>query len=134
MCGGGGGYNWGDCLLVSTVYLTLLDYWAGCSNVFCTEEQQFACRTGCKTPTLDSVFSNRAHLYQGLLQDDSRDGLEEEEEMGSFIGVMLAAVMSLDLFSSSEFDNLDQHAVDMEIVILPYRNYDITILSDDVSW
>lgn len=46
---------------------------------------------------------------------------------------MMAALMAqADFFSPREFDQLQEHAVEMEMVIVPVRQFDITILSDEV--
>lgn len=101
--------------------------------MYFTEGQQYACSTGCNTPTLDSVFLERSHLYGKHASQEKES--EGEEEMDSLVGYMWAALMSqADVFSPRDFEDLRGHAMDMELVVIPYRQFDITILTDDVSW
>jgi len=84
---------------------------------------------GCKAPTWDTIFPDRAQLYTDVALPS-----KEEAEMVSMIGQLMAAFMSqADFFSPKEFDQLQNHAVDMEMVIVPYRQLDVAVLMDDVS-
>lgn len=101
----------------------------GCHDVYSTEGERYACTIGCKTPTLDSTFPDRSHLYdKDVITEDS---LQQED---AFIWQIWGAMISqANFFSSQEFEDLRGHAVEMEILIVPYRQYDFTVLTDDVS-
>ena len=54
--------------------------------------------------------------------------------MASLMGQLMAAFVSqANFFSPKEFDQLQNHAVDMEMVIIPYKQMDIAVMMDDVS-
>ena len=109
-----------------------MNYLAGCHDVYSKEGEEFACTTGCMTPTLDSTFPERSHLYDGFVSNSNAS--QGEHEIDSFISQMWAAVMyPAEFFEPQEFDDLHEHAIEMEMVVIPYRQFDITILTDDVS-
>ncbi len=96
--------------------------------MYSVEDQRFACSTGCKTPTIDSAFPNREHLYS--------------EEVGNWtaeIDILLPPIKdTISYFFSSffgnpvGFDDLNEHAQNMEVLVVPYLRSDVTILTNDV--
>ncbi len=97
--------------------------------MYSQEQQQYACNTGCKTPTIDTTFPNRTHLYgEGNLTAKIDLLLPPVEDTVSFF---------LNSFflpqQSTHFDNLTMHAESMEMLVMPYLRSDVTVLTDDVS-
>ena len=113
--------------MVSILLVICVIFHPGCQEVYSDDKQQYACLTGCKAPTWDTAFPDRGHLYKDPTTPEGGD-------MGSIMAQMWVALMAQsDVFTPREFDELQDHAMDMELVIIPYRQFDITILADDVS-
>ena len=97
--------------------------------MYTSEDQRYACSTGCHTPTIDSSFPNRDHLYA--------------EEGGNITNAEVSILLSpiketISYFFSSffgspvGFDDLTEHAQSMEVLVVPYLRSDVTILTNDV--
>ena len=98
--------------------------------MYSVDDQRFACSTGCHTPTIDSAFPNREHLYS----EEGSNGTKAE------VSVLFAPIQdTISYFFSSffggpvGFDDLNDHAQSMEVLVVPYLRSDVTILTNDVS-
>lgn len=99
-----------------------------CEEMYSAEDQRFACTAGCKTPTIDSTFPNRSHLYG-------------EGNLTSQVDLLLPPLDDntfsyfLDSFflprSPVVFDDLTEHAQNMEMLVVPYLRSDVTVLTND---
>lgn len=106
-------------------------HYTGCNQAYKSEEQQHACSVGCQTPTIDSMFSNRSHIYS----EDTNVTMEADIVL-SFPGSSLFSGVVQFFFPQSDtanFDDLNQHAETLDIMMIPYRRTDITVLTADVS-
>lgn len=110
------------------MYSSCIDMlYAACESVYPDEDEHFACSAGCKTPTIDSTFPNRSHLY---IEANST----EVEMIFPPIENTLSYLFN-SLFSFSDpinFDDLTEHAHSMELLVVPYLRSDVTILTNDV--
>ena len=91
-------------------------------------DQRYACTTGCQTPTIDSAFPNRSHLYKNNNTEVVDRAFPSVENTISYL---FNSFFSLD--NSVSFDDLTEHAQNMELLVVPYLRSDITILTNDVS-
>lgn len=99
-----------------------------CDEMYSAEDQRYACSTGCKTPTIDSTFPNRSHLYtEGNVTSEIDLILPPMEDTFSYF---------LDSFFLPRnpiiFEDLAEHAQNMEVLVVPYLRSDVTILTNDV--
>ena len=93
-------------------------------------DQLFACSMGCKTPTIDSALPFRSHLYG---EGGNWTGVDVMvPSINNVFSSLFNTVFSLDT-EPVLFDDLSEHAENMEILMIPYLRSDITILTDDVS-
>lgn len=93
----------------------------------------FACSMGCKTPTIDSVLPYRSHLYgEGGRGNWTGVDIILGPSIDNALSSLFNTVFSLDT-EPVIFDDLSEHAENMEILMVPYLRSDITILTSDVS-
>lgn len=85
---------------------------------------------GCKTQTIDSALPYRGHLYG---EGGNWTGVDIKlPSLDKALSFLFNSVFLLDT-EPVIFDDLSEHAENMEILIVPYLRSDITILTDDVS-
>lgn len=97
--------------------------------MYTIDDQQYACSTGCKTPTIDSTFPNRGHLYAKTNQTPEVEILLPP--IDNTLSYFFNSFFSLN--SGMEFSDLTEHAQSMELLVVPYLRSDVTILTNDVS-
>ena len=95
--------------------------------MYSVEDQRFACSTGCKTPTIDSALPNRDSIYS------------EEGNWTSEVSILIPPIQeTISYFFRSffgspvGFEDLNEHAQSMEVLVVPYLRSDVTILTSDV--
>lgn len=100
-----------------------------CEDMYTDENQRYACTTGCKTPTIDSAFPNRDHLY---VETNYTDVEVIFPPIENTISYLFNSIFSFgDPFN---FDDLTEHAQNMELLVVPYLRSDVTILTNDVRF
>lgn len=96
--------------------------------MYSVEDLQYACLTGCKTPTIDSTFPNRSHLYR-----EGNTTSEIDLLMSPIEGTLSYFFDSFFLPQSPPvFEDLTEHAQNMEMLVMPYLRSDVTVLTNDV--
>lgn len=99
-----------------------------CKEMYPVDDQRFACTAGCKTPTIDSTFPNRSHLYgEGNLTSEI-DLLLPPLEDNSFSYFLDSFFLPQ---SPVVFEDLAEHAQNMEMLVVPYLRSDVTVLTND---
>ena len=106
----------------------------GCSEAYSSKDQQFACKMGCKTTTVDSALPDFTHLYSS---QNSSDILELD--IGPSLGTIWSSLLQSFISNSDsggnavDFYSLNEHAENMNRLAAPYRHSDVTIFTSDVS-
>ncbi len=95
--------------------------------MYSDEDLQFACSNGCNTPTIDSALPNRNHIYndQGNWTSEVTFLLPPIRDTLSYFFSFFGRPVG--------FDDLNEHAQSMEVLVVPYLRSDVTILTSDVS-
>ena len=96
--------------------------------MYSSEDLQYACSTGCSTPTIDSALPNRSHIYS-----NKGNSTTEVTFLLPPIRDTLSYFFSSFFGSPVGFDDLNEHAESMEVLVVPYLRSDVTILTNDVS-